>query len=116
MKFLRKISERQVRPGREMTVLRLLPRAALLGTLAPIAVAVLARLVIDEGSAAEVAKRVRTVDIFCIAAAVTAWTAVATVGIGGFIVYVMKGPSYAADSYEISHADRPDRHDRSRER
>ncbi len=116
MKFLRKTSERQEPPGREMTILKLLPRAALVGTLAPILLAVLARLVIDEGSAAEVAKQIRTVDIFCIAAVITVWTAVVTVGIGGFIVYVMKGPTYTADSYEVSHADRPGRHDRIRER
>ncbi len=90
-----------------MAILRLLPRAALLGTATPILLAVLARLIINDGSAAEVAKQVRTVDIFCIAALVTVWTALVTVGIGSFIVYVMKGPSYAADSYEVSHADRP---------
>ena len=96
--------------------MRLLPRVALVGTAVPILLAVLARLVIDDGSAAEVAKQVRSVDIFCIAALVTVWTAVVTVGIGSFIVYVMKGPSYAADSYEVSHADRPGRPQRKRRR
>lgn len=114
MTFLRKTSERSVPPGREMALLRLLPRVALFGTAAPILIAMLARLVIDEGSAAQIAKQIRTVDIFCIAALVTVWTAVVTVGIGGFIVYVMKGPSYAADSYEVSHADRPGRPERDR--
>lgn len=90
-----------------MRILRLLPRAAWIGTVLPILIAVLARLVIDEGSSAEIAKRVRSVDIFCIAALVTTWTAIVTVGIGSIIVFVMKGPGYAADSYEVSHADRP---------
>ena len=107
MNFLRKISPRSEPPGLEMRILRLLPRAAWIGTALPILVAVLARLVLDGGSSAELAKQVRSVDIFCIAALVTIWTAIVTVGIGSFVVFVMKGPAYGADSYEISHADRP---------
>lgn len=90
-----------------MRILRWLPRAAWIGTALPILVAVLARLVIDEGSSAEIAKQVRSVDIFCIAALITTWTAIVTVGIGSFVVFIMKGPGYGADSYEVSHADRP---------
>ena len=90
-----------------MRILKLLPRAAWIGTAVPIVIAALARLVIDEGSSAEIAKQVRSVDIFCIAALITVWTAIVTVGIGSFVVFVMKGPAYGADSYEVSHADRP---------
>ena len=96
-----------------MRILKLLPRAAWIGTAVPIVIAVLARLVIDEGSSAEIAKQVRSVDIFCIASLITVWTAIVTVGIGSFVVFVMKGPAYGADSYEVSHADRP-KNDRNR--
>ena len=35
------------------------------------------------------------------------WTMVITVGIGCVIVMIMKGPGYHADSYPVSHSDRP---------
>lgn len=90
-----------------MTVLKLLPRAAWIGSAVPLLVAVLARLVIDDGSSAEIAKQVRSIDIFCIATLITIWTGIVTVGIGCFVVFVMKGPGYGADCYEVSHAERP---------
>ena len=113
MNFLRKIGQRAEPPGLEKRILKLLPRVAWIGTAVPILVAVLARLVIDEGSSAEIAKQIRSVDIFCIAALVTIWTAIVTVAIGSFVVFVMKGPAYGADSYEVSHADRPKRRDKN---
>jgi hypothetical protein len=114
MSFLRKLSPRPEPPGHEIAILRMLPRLALVGTAVPILIAGLARLVIDEGSVAEIAKQVRSVDIFCIAALITIWTAIVTVGIGSFVVFVMKGPAYGADSYEVSHADRPKKVSRRR--
>lgn len=113
MKFLRKISSRPEPAGLEMSILKLLPRVAWIGTALPVLVAVFARLVLDDGSSAEIAKQVRSVDIFCIAALITIWSAIVTVGIGSFVVFVMKGPAYGADSYEISHADRPKRAQKS---
>jgi hypothetical protein len=35
------------------------------------------------------------------------WSLVVTAAIGCAIVMVMKGPAYAADSYTVSHSDRP---------
>ena len=107
MKFLNKISGRVEPPGLEWKILKLLPRAALIGTALPIVIALLARVLIDGDSSAEFAKQLRSVDIFCIAALITIWTAIVTVGIGSFVVFIMKGPSYGADSYPVSHADRP---------
>ena len=107
MKFLNKLSGRVEPPGLEWKILKLLPRAALLGTALPIVVALLARVLIDDGSSAEYAKQIRSIDIFCIATLITIWTAIVTVGIGSFVVFIMKGPSYGADTYPISHADRP---------
>ncbi len=112
MRFLKKVHGRVEPPGLEREILRRLPKALLIGTLLPLSVAILARLVVDDGSAAEIAKQIRSVDIFCIASLITIWTAIFTVGIGSVVVFIMKGPAYAADSYEVSHADRP----RSRKR
>ena len=94
-------------PGLEREILRRLPKVALVGTLLPLCLSLFARLVIDDGSAAEISKQVRSVDIFSIASLVTIWTGILTVAIGCVVVFIMKGPAYAADSYEVSHADRP---------
>ena len=107
MRFLRKVGGRVAPPGLEQQILRKLPRMALVATAIPLLLAVLARLTIDDGTAAEIAKQIKSVDIFCIASLITIWTAVLTVGIGCVVVYIMKGPAYAADSYEVSHSDRP---------
>ncbi len=113
MNFLKKVYGRVEPPGLEMKILKQLPKIAAAGTAVPILLAVLARVVIDEGAAAEIAKQVRSVDIFCIASVITVWTAVLTVAIGCIVVFIMKGPAYAADSYKVSHSDRP-RRDSSR--
>ena len=47
------------------------------------------------------------VDIYCVSLIVLHWTVVFTVGIGAFIVMVMKGPAYVADAYPLSDAERP---------
>jgi len=107
MKFLKKVYGRVEPPGLEWVILKKLPKVALIGTALPILLAVMARLLIDDGSAAAIAKQVRSVDIFCIASLITIWTAIVTVGIGCIVVFIMKGPAYAADSYEVSHSDRP---------
>ena len=48
------------------------------------------------------------VDIAAIAVAVTSLTAVFTVTIGAVIVFIMKGPGYVADPYEVNDAAEPD--------
>ena len=111
MKFLKKVYGRVEPPGMEMKILKLLPKVALVGTAMPALLSVLARLVINEGSTAEIAKQVRSVDIFCIASLITVLTAILTVAIGCVVVFIMKGPAYAADSYDVSHSDRPRRRD-----
>lgn len=109
MKFLRKVGKRVEPPGLEWAILRKLPRMALVATAAPLLLAVMARVVISEGTPGEIAKQIKSIDIFCIASLLTIWTAVFTVGIGCIVVFIMKGPAYAADSYEVSHSDRPRR-------
>ena len=55
----------------------------------------------------DVAKHIRSVDIFAVARTVTFWTAVFTVAIGCVVV------AYVADLYPPDHADRPGANDDS---
>lgn len=45
------------------------------------------------------AKKLTTLDIFSLAAGITAWSAILTVAVGCIVVVVMKGPAYVADGY-----------------
>lgn len=94
-------------PGLERTILRLLPRLLLLGTLLMAVPPLLARLVFWDSATAAVAARITLVDIYAISVLVLHWTVVFTVAIGAFIVFVMKGPAYIADRYELPDEDAP---------
>lgn len=107
MKHLRKIHNRVEAPGLEWQILRRLPQYLLAATIAPFMVAMGARILLSADNSAAIAKQIMSIDIFCIAVAVTAWTTIVTIGIGSLVVHVMKGPGYAADSYDVSHSDRP---------
>ena len=106
MKFLNRLHGRRVPPGLEWQILKKLPHITLAGLLIPVALAVLVRVLpVQQG--VDAAKHVKTVDIFAIATAITFLTAVLTVAIGCFVVYIMKGPAYVADAYPLQHSDRP---------
>ncbi|MEO1202025.1 MAG: hypothetical protein AAFX10_04905 [Pseudomonadota bacterium] len=102
-RFLKKVSERVAPPGLEMTLLRLMPKAMVIGTLVPVALALGARVLIRDGHPVDVAKEILTIDIFAFALFVTSWTAILTVSIGAIVVFIMKGPAYEADPYPIPH-------------
>ncbi len=108
MKLFKRLHNRCEPPGLELAILRKLPLALLIGTLIPIAMAVLVR-VIAHPAGADIEKRILSVDIFAIATALTFWTAVFTVAIGCFVVYVLKGPAYVADAYPINDSPHPRR-------
>ena len=110
MNFLKIVHRRRVPSGLEVEILRRLPRWTLIGSLIPVALAVLVRILPVE-SGVDAAKHIKSVDIFAIAAGITFLTAVFTVAIGAVIVHIMKGPAYVADAYPVSHADRPGRCD-----
>lgn len=108
MNWLKKLPGYQRTPyGFELRLLRMLPRLTVAGTLAPALASLIARLYFDQGSAAEIARQVQTFDIAMIAVAVLVWTAALTIAIGCIIVWLMKGPAYVADGYEVSHSDKP---------
>lgn len=107
MHFFKRLHDRREPPGMELLLLRKLPKIVLVGTLLPIALSIIARIV--PSVATDPAKRIMSIDIFAIAALITFWTIVLTVAIGCVIVYIMKGPAYVADPYPVEHADRPQR-------
>jgi hypothetical protein len=106
MDLFRKLHGRRDPPGLELKILGKLPRITLTGALLIGAMSVLVR-VLPAQPGVDVAKHIRSVDIFAIASAITFLTAVFTVAIGCVIVHIMKGPAYVADSYPVQHADRP---------
>jgi hypothetical protein len=106
MNLFTKLHGRRVPPGLELQILRRLPQITLTGSLIPVALAVLVRVLPSEPGV-DVAKHVKTVDIFAIATAITFLTAVLTVAICCIVIYIMKGPAYVADAYPLQHSDRP---------
>jgi len=108
MSWLNKLPGYQRTPyGFEWRLLKRLPQVLLAGTVLPALAAWLARFVLTQGSAAEIERRVQTLDFLMVGIVAFVWTAVLTVGIGCIIVWLMKGPAYVADGYEVSHSDKP---------
>ena len=106
MNLFNKLHGRRVPPGLEWQILRKLPHITLAGSLIPVALAVLVRVLPSEPGV-DIAKHIKTVDIFAIATAITFLTAVLTIAIGCIVVYIMKGPAYVADAYPLQHSDHP---------
>lgn len=106
-RLFRRLHDRREPPGIELGILRRMPMIFVLGTAAPAVFALLARLWFAGDPAFDVAKRITSIDIFAIALVITFWTAVLTVSIACFIVFVMKGPGYVADAYHLNDAPRP---------
>ncbi len=106
MNLFNKLHGRRVPPGLEWQILRKLPHITLAGSLIPVALAVLVRVLPPEPGV-DVAKHIKTVDIFAIATAITFFTAVLTVAIACVVVFLMKGPAYVADAYPLQHSDHP---------
>lgn len=105
--WFRKLYGRQEPAGIELQLLRRMPLILLLGTVLPLVVAFATRQLVSGTTAGEAAKLIASVDIFLIAAVITFWTAVVTVSIACFIIFVMKGPAYVADAYPLEDARRP---------
>lgn len=108
MNWLRKLPGFQQTPyGFEWRLLRLLPTVFIAGTVLPALMSLLARWWITEGSAAEVMRRIQMFDFLMIGLVVLVWTVVLTLTIGCVIVWLMKGPAYVADGFDVSHRDTP---------
>ena len=93
--------------GAERVLLRRLPRITTLGTALLLLPSVLVRGAIWLDWLAESARMPGLVDIYAVSLVILHWTVVFTVAIGAFIVFVMKGPAYIADHYELPDEDAP---------
>lgn len=107
MGIFRKLHNRTEPPGLETRLLRSLPAAALASIVLPALIAFGARIYGSFVHFENASKTIKSVDIFAVSIAATLLTAVFTVAIGCVVVRVMKGPAYVADSYPVSHANRP---------
>lgn len=87
----------QTPAGAERVILRRLPRIAWLGTLLLMVPSLLARVAIWLELSSESSSMPGMVDIYVISLVILLWSVLFTVGIGAFIVLVMKGPAYVAD-------------------
>ena len=94
-------------PGLERVILRRLPAILWQGTALLVLCGLVAQFWPWEGTQAQVFTRITSLRIGFISLLILHWTVVLTVGIGAFIVMVMKGPAYVADAYPLEDADTP---------
>ena len=110
MLWLRKLPGYRRSPaGFEWRLLRLMPTVWLAGTLMPAVVALPPCYLLTPGGGADQARHIQLFDYMMIGLAIFVWTLVLTVTIGCIIVWLMKGPAYVADGFEVSHSDQPQR-------
>ena len=108
MHWLRKLPGFKQTPyGLEWRVLRLMPAVLLAGTVLPGLVSFAARFFITAGSVAELIRKIQLFDFVMVGFVIFIWTLVLTLTIGCVIVWLMKGPAYVADGFEVSHSDAP---------
>jgi hypothetical protein len=107
MNYFKKLHNRRSPAGLELVILKKLPKYLLAGSLIPAFMSIFIRLFPLDVLLDDVAKQQMTIDILAIALVVTVWTAVFTIAIGCTIVWVMKGPAYVADAYQLEDSSRP---------
>ena len=101
------------RPGRyglEWRILKQTPLAFLLSGVAIYASTLIAHWLTPQEDTTLAMKQAEFINIIGISAFITVWTAIFTVAIGAFTVYVMKGPVYTADSMKLIDSERPLQH------
>jgi len=108
MNWLRKLPGYQRTPaGFEWRLLRMMPTVWLAGTLLPAMMALAARWLLVADNEAALARTIQMFDYMMIGLVIFVWTLALTVTIGCVIVWIMKGPAYVADGFEVSHSDTP---------
>jgi hypothetical protein len=93
--------------GLEWRILKRLPLALVASTVVPLLMVLFSTWFGPEADPVTAAKQLSSVKIMAVALAVTGWTAVFTVAIGCAVVWIMKGPAYVADRYDLEDADAP---------
>jgi hypothetical protein len=90
-------------PGLEWIILRKVPIALVV----PLLLVWFGSWMPPVGSADLVEKHQTSQWIFAVSLWLTAWTAIFTVSIACVIVWIMKGPAYVADRYDLIDAEAP---------
>lgn len=108
MNWLRKLPGYQrSAPGLEWVLLRLIPKLLAVGTALPLLLAGAGRIFIKGDTTAALARQIQLLDYMMIGVVVFIWTLALTVTIGCIVVWLMKGPAYVADGFDVSHSDDP---------
>lgn len=98
---------RKFRYGLEWRILKQIPLAFLLSGLMIYLTTQFAHWFFNPENPVEKLKQAEFIDIIAISSLITIWTAIFTVAIGAFVVYIMKGPVYTADSLELIDSEEP---------
>jgi len=116
MDWLRKLPGYQQRApaGLEWRLLKAMPRWLAAGTFGPLLAALAMHgwqaLQPSPDTALALSAQLRQLQLFDFAMwglVFTVWSLALTVTCGCVIVWMMKGPAYVADGYEVSHSDHP---------
>ena len=102
--------KRSGRYGLEWRILKQTPMAFLLSGVAIYTSTLMAHWLIPPEHTSQAMKHGEFINIIGISAFITVWTAIFTVAIGAFTVYVMKGPAYTADSIKLIDSEYPLQH------
>ncbi len=94
-------------PGRERVILRAIPTALTVGLSIIWLPSILIRLLNWPLDARQLQALIGKVDIYALAVMWCYGELMLVIGIGAFIIMVMKGPAYVADPYPLPDADRP---------
>lgn len=93
--------------GLERRILRALPQIVAAGTILPLAFYWFFSSDPTPGNSLEMARYVHGLRITAASVIVIVWALAFTVAIGCYVVIVMKGPGYVADSYEVPDSETP---------
>ncbi len=111
MNWLRRLpNSPRAASGLEWALWRKLPTIAWVGTLCCLSLGAALHWWFGSDASAKDVRWLQMVDYVLIGALIFHATMLLTVAVGCVVVIIMKGPGYGADSYPVSHSDRPRKH------
>ena len=108
MRFLQRLpNSNREPPGLEWKILRRVPLALVATLVVPLLLVGFSVWFAPAGPPELSEKQFMSVSILAVSLWLTAWTAIFTLAIGCTIVWIMKGPAYVADRYDLIDAETP---------
>ena len=108
MDWLRKLPGYQrSAPGLEWRILRIMPTVFFFFFVLPALMAFAGRYFITAKTAEALAREIQKLDYMMLGLGLYIWSLSILVTMGCVIVWMMKGPTYVADGYDVSHSDKP---------